>query len=133
MVNKVILIGNLGADAELRKTNNQTSVTNARLATHETYRDGDKKKIETTEWHRLVIFGKGAETFAKYAGKGSLIYIEGKLQTRKWEDRDGQSRFTTEIVVREFKFINTKEPDAVGQGEAAPPGVGQPMGDDVPF
>ncbi|PPI86529.1 single-stranded DNA-binding protein [Candidatus Pantoea edessiphila] len=99
-INKVILIGNLGQDPEIRYMPNGNAVTNITLATSESWRDkntGDSK--EQTEWHRIVIFGKLAEVANEYLRKGSQLYIEGQLRTRKWQDQSGQERYTTEIIV----------------------------------
>ena len=99
-VNKVILIGNLGADPETRYTPNGTAVSNLNLATDESYKDRQTGQlVPRTEWHRVVIFGKVAEVAGQYLRKGSKVYIEGRLQTRKWQDQSGQDKFTTEIVV----------------------------------
>ncbi|MGL5285529.1 MAG: single-stranded DNA-binding protein [Aeromonas sp.] len=99
-VNKVILIGNLGQDPEVRYMPSGGAVTNITLATSDTWRDkqtGEQK--ERTEWHRVVLFGKLAEVAGEYLRKGSQVYIEGRLQTRKWQDQNGQERYTTEVVV----------------------------------
>ncbi|MDX1588777.1 MAG: single-stranded DNA-binding protein [Oleiphilaceae bacterium] len=99
-VNKVILIGNLGADPETRYTANGTAVTNLNLATDESYKDKNTGQlVPRTEWHRVVMFGKLAEIAAQYLRKGSKAYIEGRLQTRKWQGQDGQDKYTTEILV----------------------------------
>ncbi|BES69882.1 single-stranded DNA-binding protein [Marinobacter nanhaiticus D15-8W] len=99
-VNKVILIGNLGNDPETRYTPNGNAVTNLNLATDESYKDRQTgQMVPKTEWHRVVMFGKIAEVAGQYLRKGSKVYIEGKLQTRKWQGQDGQDRYTTEIVV----------------------------------
>ena len=99
-VNKVILIGNLGQDPETRYTANGTAVTNLNLATDESYKDRNSgQMVPRTEWHRIVMFGKLAEIAGQYLRKGSKVYIEGKLQTRKWQTKEGQDRWTTEIVV----------------------------------
>ena len=99
-VNKVILIGNLGQDPETRYTPNGNAVCNLSLATDESYRDRQTgQMVPKTEWHRIVMFGKIAEVAGQYLRKGSKVYIEGKLQTRKWQGQDGQDRYTTEIVV----------------------------------
>lgn len=102
-VNKVILIGSLGQDPEVRYLPNGGAVTNLSIATSETWRDkqtGEQK--EKTEWHRVAIFGKTAEVAGQYLAKGSQVYIEGQLQTRKWQDQNGQDRYTTEVVVQGF-------------------------------
>ncbi len=99
-VNKVILIGNLGQDPEVRYMPNGGAVTNITLATSESWRDKQTGEMkEKTEWHRVVIFGKLAEIAGEYLKKGSQVYIEGSLQTRKWQDQSGQERYTTEVVV----------------------------------
>lgn len=99
-VNKVILIGNLGQDPEIRYMPNGGAVANLSLATSETWRDKQTNEMrEKTEWHRVVIFGKLAEIAGEYLKKGSQVYIEGSLQTRKWQDQSGQDRYSTEIVV----------------------------------
>ncbi len=99
-VNKVILIGNLGVDPETRYTASGTAVTNLSLATDESYKDRNTgQMVPRTEWHRIVMFGKIAEIAGQYLRKGSKVYIEGRLQTRKWQDQSGQDRYTTEIVV----------------------------------
>ena len=98
-VNKVILIGNLGADPEVRYMPSGDPVTNIRIATSEAWRDKEGNPQERTEWHRVVFFGKVAEIAKQYLQKGSKVYIEGKLRTRKWQGQDGADRWTTEIVV----------------------------------
>lgn len=99
-VNKVILVGNLGGDPETRHMQNGNAVTNITIATGEEWKDKNSgQKQERTEWHRVVFFGKLAEIAGEYLRKGSQVYIEGKLQTRKWQDKDGQDRYTTEVVV----------------------------------
>lgn len=96
-VNKVILVGNLGRDAELRYTPNGAAVATLNLATTETWNDKAGQKQEKTEWHRIVLWGKSAESLSDYLVKGKQIYIEGRLQTRQWNDKDGNKRYTTEI------------------------------------
>lgn len=96
-VNKVQLIGNLGRDAELKYTPAGAGVATLNLATTESWKDKDGKKQEKTEWHRVVIWGKTAESLAEYLVKGKQIYVEGRLQTRQWDDKDGTKRYTTEI------------------------------------
>ncbi len=104
-VNKVILIGRLGADPEVRYTANGTAVTQLSLATNERVPAGEGNWEERTEWHRVVAFGKTAENCGNYLSKGSPIYVEGRLQTRQWEDAQGVKRYTTEIVAREIQFL----------------------------
>ena len=99
-INKVILVGNVGGDPETRTMQNGNAVTNITLATSETWKDKQTgQPQEKTEWHRVVLFGKVAEIAGQYLRKGSQVYIEGKLQTRKWQDQSGQDRYTTEVVV----------------------------------
>ncbi len=104
-VNKVILVGNLGADPEIRRTQDGRPIANLRLATSETWRDkGTGERKEKTEWHRVVIFNEGLCRVAEqYLKKGSKVYIEGQLQTRKWTDQSGQEKYTTEIVLQRFR------------------------------
>ena len=98
-VNKVILVGNLGQDPEVRYMPNGNAVANVTIATSESWKDQQGQQQERTEWHRVVIFGKLAEIVGEYLRKGSQVYFEGKLQTRKWKDQSGQDRYTTEVVV----------------------------------
>ena len=97
-VNKAIIVGRMGQKPELKYTPAQTAVTNITIATNETRRDSNGNNIDSTEWHRVVVFGKTAEFVANYLDKGAMIYVEGRLQTRSWEDRDGVKKYTTEIV-----------------------------------
>ena len=137
MVNKVILIGNLGADPEVRYSQNGTAVANFRVATTEIWKKQDGSKEEQTEWHRIVAFARLGEICGEYLGKGSKVYIEGRLQTRKWQDRDGNDRYTTEIVAREMKMLSPRGAgagDSGGRGFDEEPPLPEPMmGDDVPF
>lgn len=105
-VNKVILIGNLGADPELRYTGSGTAVCNMRLATNESYKDSDGQLVEKTEWHNVVAWARLAEICGEYLKKGSQVYFEGSLQTRQWEDKDGQTRYTTEVKAREMMMLS---------------------------
>lgn len=109
-LNKVILIGNLGRDPETRYAPSGDAICNITVATSETWKDkttGEKK--EATEWHRVVFFGRLAEIVAQYLRKGSQIYVEGRLQTRKWQDKDGQDRYTTEIRADEMKMLGSRQ------------------------
>lgn len=108
MVNQVILIGNLGAAPEQRQANTRTAVTNFPMATSRHWKSADGKSQEETEWHRIVAFGRLAEICGQYLAKGSKVYIEGRLQTKKWEDKDGNTRYTTEIVARVMKMLDNK-------------------------
>ena len=116
-VNKATLIGNLGADPEIRYTNSGSAVANVRLATAESWRDkesGDQQ--ERTEWHRVVFFGRLAEIVEQYLRKGSQVYVEGRIQTRKWQDRDGNDRYTTEIVANEMQMLGGRGGGGSGGG-----------------
>ncbi|MBE3866703.1 single-stranded DNA-binding protein [Vibrio parahaemolyticus] len=105
-VNKVILVGNLGSDPEIRYMPNGNAVATLTIATSETWRDkGTGEQREKTEWHRVVIFGALAKVAENYLRKGSQVYIEGQLQTRKWQDQSGQDRFTTEVVVQGYSAV----------------------------
>ena len=101
-VNKVIIIGNLGTDPQSRQLNDGKTVTNLSVATSETWNDKDGQKQTRTEWHRVSIFGKGAEIAANLLKSGSKVYIEGKLQTRSWKDQNGEKQFSTEIIISEY-------------------------------
>ncbi len=108
-INKVILIGNLGADPEIWQTQNNMTISTLNIATSESWVDkqtGDRR--ENTEWHRCIAFRRTAEVARDYLTKGSKVYIEGKLQTRKWQDQSGQTRYTTEIVISDLQMLDTK-------------------------
>jgi single-strand DNA-binding protein len=139
-VNKVILIGRLGKDPEMRFTPSGKAVTNFTLATNENWTDQSGERQERTEWHRIVTWGKLAENCAKLLSKGKQVYIEGRLQTRQWDDRDGNKRYTTEIVANAMQILTpvegggdrsfSDEGSEHGPGDAMP---GSPEFDDVPF
>ena len=123
-VNKVILVGNLGKDPETRYMPSGSAVTNLTLATSESWKDkqtGDQQ--ERTEWHKIAMFGRLAEIAAEYLRKGSQVYIEGKLRTRKWQDKEGKDRYTTEIVADEMQMLGSKGGGA-GAGAGAPAASG---------
>jgi single-strand DNA-binding protein len=105
MINKVILVGNLGQDPELRYTQNGKPVANFNLATSEKYRNKSGELVENTEWHKIVCFDKLAENVNEHLEKGKRIFLEGKIQTRSWEDQDGNKKYSTEIIARDIKFI----------------------------
>jgi single-strand DNA-binding protein len=115
-VNKVILIGNLGADPEIRYLPSGEAVANLRLATTDTWKDKDGNKQESTEWHRVSFFGRQAEVCGQYLKKGSQIYIEGSIRTRKWQDKDGQDRYSTEVRGDRMQMLGRRE----GMGDAPP-------------
>jgi len=143
-INKVILIGNLGRDPELRYTQGGSAVTNFTLATNEKWRDKDGNNQERTEWHRIVVWGRSAENCAQYLQKGSSVFVEGRLQTREWEDKEGHKRQTTEINAASVQFLSGRGGGAGGASGGGPtggptggpggggPGPG-PSGDDIPF
>lgn len=106
-INKVILVGNLGQEPELRYTGSGTAVCNMRLATNESYKDRDGNLVEKTEWHNIVAWARLAEICGEYLQKGSQVYFEGSLQTRSWEDRDGNTKYTTEVKVREMMMLDS--------------------------
>ncbi len=118
-INKVILIGNLGADPEVRYTAGGSAVANVRLATTDAWKDKQSgEQQERTEWHRVVFFGRLAEIVNEYLRKGAQVYVEGRLQTRKWEDRDGNERYTTEIVANEMQMLGGRGAGASYEGRA---------------
>jgi single-strand DNA-binding protein len=115
-VNKVILIGNLGQEPELRYTGSGTAVCNMRLATNESYTNLDGEEVSQTEWHNVVAWGRLGEVCNEYLDKGSQVYFEGKLQTRSWEDRDGNTRYTTEVKAQEMMFLDSNRQGAPSGG-----------------
>ena len=151
-INKVILIGNLGADPETRYLPSGDAVTNIRIATTDTWKDKSGEKQEHTEWHRIAFFGKLAEIAGEYLKKGSPVYIEGRIRTRKWQDKEGQDRYSTEIVADRMQLLGgrgggsesmVREPAAAsggGDAKASTPKKGggggggfDEMDDDIPF
>ncbi|MFN7087178.1 MAG: single-stranded DNA-binding protein [Burkholderiales bacterium] len=147
-INKVILIGNLGADPETRYLPSGDAVTNIRIATTDVWKDKNGEKQEHTEWHRIAFFGKLAEIAGEYLKKGSPVYIEGRIRTRKWQDKEGQDRYSTEIVADRMQLLGgrgggaepmTREPAAAAGGAkpaaSAKKGGGgfEDMDDDIPF
>ena len=139
-VNKVILVGNLGANPEMRFTQGGQAVANLRMATTERWTDKSGAKQETTEWHRVVCFGKLAEICGQYLTKGRQIYIEGRIQTRQWQDQQGQKRYTTEIVAQNMQMLGGRsERPAEDAGATVPPDetfggdTGGGNDDDIPF
>ncbi len=150
MVNKVILIGNLGRDPEIRYTQGGQPVANFTMATSERWNNKDGERQERTEWHKIVVWGKLAEFCGEYLSKGRQVYAEGRLQTREWEDKDGNKRWTTEVVANSIQFVGPR-PGGGGDGDmsfsgpsrgevpAGPPppggsgGSGGGGNDDIPF
>jgi single-strand DNA-binding protein len=120
-INKVILVGNVGRDAELRYTQNQTAVANFTLATNEVRTSKSGERQERTEWHRIVVWGRQAEIANEYVKKGKLLGVEGSIRTRQWDDREGQKRYTTEIHTDRFIFLGRAE----GTGRLSSPPAGE--------
>jgi single-strand DNA-binding protein len=135
-LNKVMLIGHLGGDPELKYTPGGQAVATFNVATNEVYKDKDGNQQEKTDWHRIVVWSKQAEIAAEYLRKGRLVYVEGRLQTRSWNDKDGNKRYTTEVVALNFQMLDRKEgggaPDIPAPSDdlAPPP---QPDREDLPF
>jgi single-strand DNA-binding protein len=118
-INKVIIVGNLGDDPQVRYMPNGNAVANISVATSESWKDQQGQQQERTEWHRIVIFGKLAEIAGEYLRKGSQVYLEGKLQTRKWTDQSGVERYTTEIVADNMQMLGRKEGMTANQQQHA--------------
>ena len=108
MLNKVMIIGRLGRDPELRYSQSGSPVCTLNIATDESYTDRDGNRVDRAEWHRVVVFQKAAENCSQYLTKGSLVFVEGSLQTRKWQDQQGQDRYTTEIKAQRVQFLDRK-------------------------
>jgi single-strand DNA-binding protein len=149
-VNKVILVGNVGQEPDVKATQGGSQVVNLSIATSETWNDKQSgQKQERTEWHRVVFFGKLAEIVSSYVNKGSKLYVEGSLRTRKWQDNNGQDRYTTEIVGSEMQMLDSRgqagqpslQPSQAGQPSLQPSQAGQQpsqgeanaFDDDIPF
>jgi single-strand DNA-binding protein len=142
-VNKVILVGNLGRDPEVRYMPDGGAVTNISVATTDVWKDKGGEKQERTEWHRVVFFSKLAEIAGEYLKKGSQVYVEGRLQTRKWQDKEGQDRYTTEIVADRMQMLGSRSAatgaEPVERESAQPPKSGKKsaafddLEDDIPF
>jgi single-strand DNA-binding protein len=139
-LNKVMLIGNLGKDPEVRYTASGQAVASFSLATSETYKDKSGEKVEKTEWHNISLWGKLAEISGEYLSKGKTVYIEGRLQTRKWQDKSGNDRYTTEIVGDKMQMLSPKA-ERSGSSSSAPAGNNSSASydeppfqdDDIPF
>ena len=143
-VNKVILVGNIGQDPETKTTQTGSTITNVSVATSEVWKDKNSgQQQERTEWHRVVFFGKLADIAAQHLNRGSKVYVEGSLRTRKWQDNNGQDRYTTEIVGSEMQMLDSRGQNSGGAPEApqAPQAPQIPAGggfdnsfdDDIPF
>ena len=125
MLNKVMIIGRLGRDPELRYSQSGAPVCTLNIATDESYTDRDGNRVDRAEWHRVVVFQKAAENCSQYLSKGSLVFVEGSLQTRKWQDQQGQDRYTTEIKAQRVQFLERKEG---GNGQSGGQSGGRPQG-----
>ena len=135
-LNKVQLIGNLGNDPETRETPNGVKIANISIATSERWKDAQSGEVkEKTEWHRCVAFNKTAEIIGQYVTKGSQVYVEGKLQTRKWQDSEGNDRYTTEIVVNDLQMLGggSRNGSSSQPSEPEPATEGAPADDSIPF
>ena len=149
-VNKVILVGRLGADPDMRYTPSGQGVCEMRLATSESWNDKNGQRQERTEWHRIVVWGKRAEICSKYLSKGRQVYVEGRIQTRSWDDKDGNKRYMTEIIAQDVQFLGgggrdegrdsrnsdpppPSEGDIAGAFAGAGGGGGGGPDDDIPF
>ncbi|UCE89560.1 MAG: single-stranded DNA-binding protein [Pseudomonadota bacterium] len=139
-INKVILIGNLGSDPEVRYMANGGAVANVNLATSESWKDKNTgEQQDRTEWHRVVFYRRLAEIAGEYLKKGSKVYVEGKLQTRKWQDRDGNDRYTTEIIANEMQMLDSRGGgtaafnDAPAKSTPATAPANEGFDDDIPF
>lgn len=128
-INKVILVGNLGKDPEVRHTPQGNAVCNLNIATSESWNDKSGQKQERTEWHRVVVWGKLAELCSKYLQKGRQVYLEGKLQTRAWDDKEGHKRYTTEVLATTIQFLGGQ----AGAGATRDAGGEDPFGDAPSF
>ena len=131
-VNKVILIGNLGGDPEVRYTPSGAAVVNVNLATNESWTDRSGERQERTEWHRLVLWSKLAEIAGQYLSKGSKVFVEGRLQTRSWDDQGGQKRYTTEVVVNDLQMLDSRGEGGDAGAPGGPPPGGPPPGGPAP-
>ncbi len=137
-VNKVILVGNLGQDPELRYTPSGAAVTNFSIATNEVWKDKEGNQQERTEWHRVVLWTRLAEVAGEYLKKGSKVYIEGRLQTRSWEDKEGVKKYTTEVIGDNMTMLDAKGEGGGTASSASPPSESPPPADsgaedDLPF
>ena len=139
-INKVILIGRLGSDPEVRYTPSGVAVANFNIATSEEWKDKDSgEKRERTEWHRIVVWRRLGEICGEYLSKGRQVYVEGRLQTRDWEDRDGNKRYTTEIVATDVQFLGARDssesarPRSTGSADFQGGPAQGPADDDIPF
>ena len=132
-LNKVLLIGNTGKDPEVRYTTSGTAVASFSLATSERFKNKNGEWEERTEWHNIILWGRLAEIAGEYLAKGKTVYIEGRIQTRKWQDRDGKDRFTTEIVGEKMQMLSRKDGSNHEETGQTHEGPGFSEGDEIPF
>jgi len=146
-VNKVILIGNLGADPELKYTPSNRAVCNLRIATNESFKDRNGQRQDRTEWHRVTVWGDQGENCGKFLAKGRSVYVEGRLQTRSWDDKDGNKRYSTDVVADRVQFLGgaggsgsgsspggwSENDDSASREPAGTGGSVPPADDDIPF
>jgi single-strand DNA-binding protein len=119
-VNKVVLVGRLGQNPELKYTNSGTAVCTFSLATNNSYTDGNGERVDTTEWHNIVVWGRLAEICNEYLGKGRQVYLEGSLQTRSWEDRNGTKKYRTEVKARDIVFLDRTDANTPSASSSSP-------------
>src|SRR3974390_1427544 len=120
MINKVILVGRVGKDPEVRHLDNNATVARFTLATNETYKNKNGEKITNTEWHNIIVWRSLAEIAGRYIKKGTMLYVEGKIRTRSWDDKDGNKRYTTEIEADNFQMLSARSDEMSGAGSSAP-------------
>ncbi|MCE9580082.1 MAG: single-stranded DNA-binding protein [Deltaproteobacteria bacterium] len=132
-VNKVILVGNLGADPDMRYTPSGQGVCELRIATSESWNDKNGQRQERVEWHRVVVWGKRAEVCAKYLSKGRQVYVEGRIQTRTYDDKEGQKRYITEVIANDVQFLGGGNRDGAAGGGGGGGGGGRGRTDDGPM
>jgi single-strand DNA-binding protein len=132
-INKVLLIGRLGTDPEMKYTSSATAVTSFRLATTRYSKGPDGLAHEDVEWHSIVAWDKLAETCSQFLSKGRLVYVEGRLQTRSWDGPDGQKHYRTEVVIHEMQMLDSRAPESTPPVDSAGSGLAESAGEDLPF
>lgn len=132
MINKVILVGRVGKDPEVRHLDNNMVVARFTLATNESYKNKNGEKITNTEWHNIVVWRALAEIAGKYVRKGTMLYVEGKIRTRSWDDKDGNKRYTTEIDADNFQMLSSRNEDSPGTNVTVSSGNTAPTNDFIP-
>ncbi len=131
-VNKVILLGNLGADPDIKAFESGNKMARVSLATNEFFKNKHGEMVEKTEWHNVILWGRRAELAEQYLRRGSPLYVEGRLRTRKWDDKDGNTRYTTEVFADVLNFIGGKSPSATGTISSGTEDTPEPRGAEVP-